>query len=566
MNVKISLLGAAAALALCLSTQAEAAVTLTAHDLLSTTAIQTGDAHIELVGKFGSGGSKSFGGSSKSFGGGFKSSPSKPSAPSKPYVAPKPTTPAKPATPNTGANKPNFGGATKPNTTLNGGANKPNTGGAFKAQPGKTAGANATRPTAQKPTTARVGAAQSRAKTVIGTNRPRAVGTSTRTVSRGYGTVSVNRYMIGGYPYMGFYSPGYGYIYHNPFFWYWLLSPRERVVYAQQNNISEAQAVQYLQQKGYDVSKVQAGDEAYLQQLSEGEEISTGEDANAGATNGAPSLYEQAVNSGRVYGKFCGGSTGGAYYAYGRHLKDQLPDMVLELGSKAGSVSILTGVDSGECQIGVSQNDVLYGERSTIGVNAMPLVQVLTENAHLLCKDGIGSIQALRRSGGVLAIDKPGSGTNYTWNQMVKLDDSYASILTVPMGGQDALLAMSRSEVSCMLSVVAPGAKSVNDLAKMAKTLGFKLELSSFDDGDFDNAKIVINGTEKRVYTASETDDEQYADLKHVWGDPNTIEMGATVVVNKDWWNGLDELQKQEVLSAVTAAVPHLKAELASRR
>ena len=254
-----------------------------------------------------------------------------------------------------------------------------------------------------------------------------------------------------------------------------------------------------------------------------------------------------------------------ASYYFGLRFEDQLPDMVIELGSKAGSVSILTGIDAGECQIGISQNDVLFGERNTIGISALPLKQVLTENAHLLCKSGISSIQELRRSGKALAIDKPGSGTNYTWNQMIDLDGNYASIPTLPKGGIDAMQAIQRGEAACVLSVVAPGAQSVNALADMARTLGYKLELASFDDGDFDNAKLVIDGVQKRVYISSETDDEIYAGLDHAWGDPNTIEVGATVVVNKDWWNSLNELQKQTVLSAVSAAVPHLRAELRNR-
>jgi TRAP-type uncharacterized transport system substrate-binding protein len=257
-----------------------------------------------------------------------------------------------------------------------------------------------------------------------------------------------------------------------------------------------------------------------------------------------------------------GAKTGKYYNAVGVPFMEQVGRNNATLLESDGSMVNLDRLIKQEANVGVVQGDAW-----TIYMNANPTakldIEILgplyQETAQLLCNRAM-SVSDLddlikKKKDVKIAIGKDGSGTNATWQSLVRAKKELGDLQTVPMADTRALGKAEQGEdLQCVFTVVAPGSSTLKNADE-----GGRLTLVNFWDKSFLN----IKGKDgKPVYQVGTISYKTYKNLmpNGFTGrqDVETVTMQAMFVVSSN----LSDSQYGKVDTAYRAMKPAMKKEL----
>lgn len=235
--------------------------------------------------------------------------------------------------------------------------------------------------------------------------------------------------------------------------------------------------------------------------------------------------------------RLCTGKEGGNYYKAGYILANQMQGSIKILPTKTdGSIDNLRKVTAGECDGAIVQKDALisfkeYEPKAQLEVKRV--IELYPEYVHFICnRDKFDSrvTKLMNDKTTKVAIGETGSGQNATWRAMTVIEPRYATVPTVNLDVDEALVEVEEGRVPCMVYVSGLNSRVIKD-ANVSK--GGKLALMNFDDADF--SKIKVEDTP--VYEKAKLPTNgNYSNLTG-WTKPNTITTAATLVVSKAWYD-----------------------------
>lgn len=240
--------------------------------------------------------------------------------------------------------------------------------------------------------------------------------------------------------------------------------------------------------------------------------------------------------------RVCVGALSGNYAFAANVWKTHLESVMdITIVPTAGSLEELDKITRNECDVAIVQRDafLVYAKKhedATFPFERIsdPQEGFYQEYAHLLCSrsSNVARVEDLGMSNKVL-IDKEGSGTRVTWDNLVASSPRYAAVKTGDEGKNDALTKVLNGQASCMMYVAAPG----SDFLKRADTFGEKIKLVPMQD---ESVLGLMDPAESPVYSFVEFDGKYYPNLQDRgwlnWGGTvGTYAVAADIIVSNDW-------------------------------
>jgi TRAP-type uncharacterized transport system substrate-binding protein len=238
---------------------------------------------------------------------------------------------------------------------------------------------------------------------------------------------------------------------------------------------------------------------------------------------------------------FCGGPEGGRYNALAVDIAQHLKGIVAipkdKIKPTAGSVENLMQIEDGGCDMAIVQKDTLVSFNTYRPVSRLAVKRMLElgeEWVYFLCnaKAFDGGIKSLKGKDWPIAIGERQSGTEATWRTVSKVDQGYASLRPVQLGGVEALVEVEEGRIPCMLWVASTGSSFIQDAA----ATGRNIHLLDFDDKEF-VSKGQVDGTP--VYDLAQFPTRPEIKALHGTGTLNnteTIRTPMTLVVSVKWY------------------------------
>jgi TRAP-type uncharacterized transport system substrate-binding protein len=231
-----------------------------------------------------------------------------------------------------------------------------------------------------------------------------------------------------------------------------------------------------------------------------------------------PSIYEAEIDKSKIpVIKFCASGISGDYYAIGFAI-NQKTKINVEMIQTNGSEDNLKRVNSGECQLGLSQSD-LFNKQKKEYLNVSLIGDVKKEPGILICNKTVAANDISELHNNKVYVGKDQTGSIFTLSYLkTALNSKFEIVQTQSM--LESLEWVKLYSGSCAFSVTSPDNKAIKSASNKQNLKIATLDLALKDKSDY----ILVDIATRRYPSSFSRN-----------GLVPTIAVSTDLVVNNQW-------------------------------